>query len=176
MARERLLDEDGAQGVLAGLQLPSAQTHGQALDKIFERIVEPHLVDPTFVCDYPALISPFAKRKAGDPDVVDRYELFGANVELTNAFTELNDPDVILFPLHRPLAGRALSCPSTLAHNPGTIPAWKVKRRSGEANAPARRSSTASRLPAATRCAGKSKTSRAPSRVATAASPATSRR
>jgi len=47
---------------------------------------------PTFVYDYPVLISPLAKRKQGDPDLVDRYELFGANVELSNAFTELNDP------------------------------------------------------------------------------------
>jgi lysyl-tRNA synthetase class 2 len=90
--RATLLDPAGAQRVLTGLQLPPSQTHGQALDKIFERIVEPHLVDPTFVYDYPVLISPLAKRKQGDPDLVDRYELFGANVELSNAFTELNDP------------------------------------------------------------------------------------
>jgi lysyl-tRNA synthetase class 2 len=71
----------------------ASPTHGQALDKIFERVVEPHLVDPTFVYDYPVVISPLAKRKAGDPEIVDRYELFGANFELSNAFTELNDPD-----------------------------------------------------------------------------------
>jgi lysyl-tRNA synthetase class 2 len=90
--RATLLDPDGAQRVLAGLGLPPSQTHGQALDKIFERVVEPHLVDPTFVYDYPVVISPLAKRKAGDPEIVDRYELFGANFELSNAFTELNDP------------------------------------------------------------------------------------
>jgi lysyl-tRNA synthetase class 2 len=73
--------------------LPPSQTHGQALDKIFERVVEPHLIDPTFVYDYPVVISPLAKRKPGDPEIVDRYELFGANFELSNAFTELNDPD-----------------------------------------------------------------------------------
>ena len=43
--------------------------------------------------DYPLVLSPLAKRKPGDDDVVERYELFGANVELSNAFTELNDPD-----------------------------------------------------------------------------------
>ncbi len=91
--RATLLDPEGAQRALAALHLPRAQTHGQALDKIFERVVEPHLVDPTFVYDYPVVISPLAKRKAGDPDIVDRYELFGANFELSNAFTELNDPD-----------------------------------------------------------------------------------
>ncbi len=91
--RATLLDPAGAQRVLEGLGLPPSQTHGQALDKIFERIVEPHLIDPTFVYDYPVVISPLAKRKRGDPEIVDRYELFGANFELSNAFTELNDPD-----------------------------------------------------------------------------------
>jgi len=91
--RATLLDPAGAARVLGELGLPASQTHGQALDKIFERVVEPHLVDPTFVYDYPLIISPLAKRKAGDPEIVDRYELFGANFELSNAFTELNDPD-----------------------------------------------------------------------------------
>jgi lysyl-tRNA synthetase class 2 len=91
--RATLLDPAGARRVLGELGLPPSQTHGQALDKIFERVVEPHLVDPTFVYDYPVVISPLAKRKQGDPDIVDRYELFGANFELSNAFTELNDPD-----------------------------------------------------------------------------------
>jgi lysyl-tRNA synthetase class 2 len=91
--RATLLDPAGAQRALAEMHLPPAQTHGQALDKIFERVVEPNLVDPTFVYDYPVVISPLAKRKAGDPEIVDRYELFGANFELSNAFTELNDPD-----------------------------------------------------------------------------------
>jgi lysyl-tRNA synthetase class 2 len=93
LERERLLDPAGAQQILATLGLPPSQTHGQALDKIFERVVEPHLVDPTFVYDYPVVISPLAKRKDGDPEIVDRYELFGANFELSNAFTELNDAD-----------------------------------------------------------------------------------
>jgi len=91
--RATLLDPAGAGRVLAELGLPPSPTHGQALDKIFERVVEPHLVDPTFVYDYPVVISPLAKRKHGDPEIVDRYELFGANFELSNAFTELNDPD-----------------------------------------------------------------------------------
>jgi lysyl-tRNA synthetase class 2 len=93
LTRAQLLDPAGAEAALAGLGLPPSQTHGQALDKIFERIVEPHLVDPTFVYDYPVVISPLSKRKADDPEIVDRYELFGANFELSNAFTELNDPD-----------------------------------------------------------------------------------
>jgi lysyl-tRNA synthetase class 2 len=93
LSRAELLDAAGAQRVLASLGYPPSQTHGQALDKIFGHVVEPNLIDPTFVYDYPVVISPLAKRKDGDPDLVDRYELFGANFELSNAFTELNDPD-----------------------------------------------------------------------------------
>jgi lysyl-tRNA synthetase class 2 len=91
--RDRLLDPDAAAGILRELGVPESPTHGHALDKIFERVFEPHLVAPTFVTDYPVIISPLAKRKAGDPDIVDRYELFCAGMEISNAFTELNDPD-----------------------------------------------------------------------------------
>ncbi len=91
--RGRLLDEAQAQQVLTGLGLPPSPTHGHALDKIFDAVIEPRLDDPTFVYDYPTLISPLSKRKPGDPDVVERYELFAANFEIINAFTELNDPD-----------------------------------------------------------------------------------
>jgi lysyl-tRNA synthetase class 2 len=91
--RDELLDPEGAFRIGRALGLPQSQTHGQALDKIFERVVEPKLIDPTFIYDYPVLISPLAKRKADDREIADRYELFGANFELSNAFTELNDPD-----------------------------------------------------------------------------------
>jgi len=91
--RERLLDPDGAAAILQELGLPKSPTHGHALDKIFERVLEPHLIQPTFVMDYPVIISPLSKRKADDPDLVDRYELFCNNMEISNAFTELNDPD-----------------------------------------------------------------------------------
>ncbi|MGA8534592.1 MAG: lysine--tRNA ligase [Candidatus Tumulicola sp.] len=91
--RERLLDPRGAAEILRELELPESPTHGHALDKIFERVLEPHLIAPTFVTDYPVIISPLAKRKAGDPDLADRYELFCAHMEISNAFTELNDPD-----------------------------------------------------------------------------------
>jgi lysyl-tRNA synthetase class 2 len=91
--RDELLDPEGAFRIQRALGLPQSQTHGQALDKIFERVVEPKLIDPTFIYDYPVLISPLAKRKADDREIADRYELFGANFELSNAFTELNDPD-----------------------------------------------------------------------------------
>ena len=91
--REALLDAAGAAAIAHELGLPRSPTHGHALDKIFERVIEPHLVAPTFVTGYPVAISPLAKRRAGDPEITDRYELFCARMEISNAFTELNDPD-----------------------------------------------------------------------------------
>jgi lysyl-tRNA synthetase, class II len=91
--RDRLFDPHGAAEIARELGLPKSPTHGHALDKIFERVLEPHLIQPTFVMEYPVMISPLAKRKPGDPELVERYELFCANMEISNAFTELNDPD-----------------------------------------------------------------------------------
>jgi lysyl-tRNA synthetase class 2 len=91
--RERLLDPRAAHAIATELGLPPSPTHGHALDKIFERVLEPHLVAPTFVTGYPVAISPLAKRRAGDPEITDRYELFCGHMEISNAFTELNDPD-----------------------------------------------------------------------------------
>ena len=91
--RERLLDAAAVGQILGELGLPASPTHGHALDKIFERVVEPNLVAPTFVSGYPVVISPLAKRRSDDPEIADRYELFCANMEISNAFTELNDPD-----------------------------------------------------------------------------------
>ncbi len=92
-SREQVLSAQGAADVLKDLKLPESPTHGHALDKIFERVLEPHLIDPTFVTGYPVIISPLAKRRAGDPEITDRYELFCNSMEISNAFTELNDPD-----------------------------------------------------------------------------------
>jgi lysyl-tRNA synthetase, class II len=92
-SRERLLDPDAAKEILRELDVPASPTHGHALDKIFERVVEPHLKAPTFVTGYPVVISPLAKRRAGDSELADRYELFCGGMEISNAFTELNDPD-----------------------------------------------------------------------------------
>ena len=73
--------------------MPESPSHAHALDKIFERVAEPHLYEPTFVTGYPVSISPLAKRRQDDPDITDRYELFIAGAEISNAFAELNDPD-----------------------------------------------------------------------------------
>jgi lysyl-tRNA synthetase class 2 len=95
LGREDILDERRARAEAARLKLTidSGASHGHIADKLFEATVEPHLVSPTFVTDYPVLISPLAKRKAGDPELVERFELFIANMEMANAFSELNDPD-----------------------------------------------------------------------------------
>ena len=59
---------------------------------IFEKTVEPHLQQPTFITDYPIEISPLARRKDADPSLTDRFELYIAGREIANAFSELNDP------------------------------------------------------------------------------------
>lgn len=72
---------------------PAKSTLAHCIDKLFEHYVEPHLVQPTVVYDYPIELSPLAKRKADDPNLTERFELFIANREVANAFSELNDPD-----------------------------------------------------------------------------------
>ncbi len=66
---------------------------GQALAGLFEAVAEPHLVQPTFIYDFPAEISPLAKCRADDPSTAERFELFVAGMELANGFSELNDPE-----------------------------------------------------------------------------------
>jgi lysyl-tRNA synthetase class 2 len=62
--------------------------------EVFEEHVEDRLVDPIFVLDYPASICPLTKRKASNPSVAERFELIVAGMEIANAYTELNDPDL----------------------------------------------------------------------------------
>jgi lysyl-tRNA synthetase class 2 len=65
---------------------------GKLVDEIFTAYVEPNLVQPTFLLDYPWELSPLAKRKPEDPSLVERFEPFCAGMEIGNAYTELNDP------------------------------------------------------------------------------------
>jgi lysyl-tRNA synthetase class 2 len=65
---------------------------GKALYLLFEAIVEPNLIQPTIIYDYPTVVSPLSKQKPDDPDHVERFEFFAGGFELGNAFSELNDP------------------------------------------------------------------------------------
>lgn len=74
------------------VDLGGARGYGKVVDALFSELVQPSLIQPTFILDYPFEISPLAKRKRGEPRLVERFELFIAGMELANAFSEQNDP------------------------------------------------------------------------------------
>jgi len=76
----------------AGFNPPEGATWGRLVDTLLGDAVEPHLIQPTFILDYPRDISPFATLVPGDPTHVERFEMFIGGMEMGNAFTELNDP------------------------------------------------------------------------------------
>jgi lysyl-tRNA synthetase, class II len=76
----------------AGVHLDPAFGPGRILDEIVSVKVQPHLINPTFLVDHPRESSPLAKVKRGNPDVVERFELVIAGMEVANAFSEQNDP------------------------------------------------------------------------------------
>ena len=90
LAERSLLEAAARRYEIADAQRLSS---GKLLAELFEATAEASLQDPTFVTDFPADISPLAKRKPGEPDLTERFELYVAGMELANAFTELNDPD-----------------------------------------------------------------------------------
>ena len=76
-----------------GLNTETNNNYGQFLDQLMSEFVEPKLIQPTFVTDYPTAISPLAKKhRNGNEKLVERFELFIAGSEFANAFSELNDP------------------------------------------------------------------------------------
>lgn len=75
-----------------GVEVNPSTTWGETVNAVFEERVEPHLVQPVFIIDYPAEISPLAKAKPDDLRLVYRFEVYIACRELANAFSELNDP------------------------------------------------------------------------------------
>ncbi|MFH1852376.1 MAG: lysine--tRNA ligase [Candidatus Neomarinimicrobiota bacterium] len=73
--------------------VPDKANYGNLLDLMMSELVEPNLLQPTFVTDHPKAISPLAKmHRSGDPELVERFELFIGGAEFCNAFSELNDP------------------------------------------------------------------------------------
>jgi lysyl-tRNA synthetase class 2 len=79
----------------AGVSREDADTMGGAklVDEVFKTFLEPHLIQPTFVLDYPKALSPLARSHREDPLLTERFELFVNGKEIANAFSELNDPD-----------------------------------------------------------------------------------
>lgn len=78
---------------LLHVSLDGDETWGKLLGLLFEEVVEPQLVQPTFIYDFPVELSPLAKRKPDDERLVERFELFIGGLELANAYSELNDPE-----------------------------------------------------------------------------------
>ena len=76
-----------------GVKLEGFEGAGRILMELFDAVAEEHIINPTFITDYPLEVSPLSRRRDGDPDMVDRFELMVAGMELANAFSELNDPD-----------------------------------------------------------------------------------
>lgn len=75
-----------------GITTEKGATLGKIIDEIFKERVEPSLIQPTFIIDHPVELSPLAKRKADNPNLVERFELFITSREIANAFSELSDP------------------------------------------------------------------------------------
>lgn len=75
-----------------GMEVDPAKDRGRLVDELISTFVEPHLIQPTFLIDYPLDMSPLAKKKQDSDHLVERFEGFIAGMEIANAFTELNDP------------------------------------------------------------------------------------
>jgi lysyl-tRNA synthetase class 2 len=92
------VDADGEEAALRsrarelGVADVDTLTRPKLLDELFKELVEPNLHDPVFIIDHPRELSPLAKPKRGNPQLVERFELVIAQREIANAFSELNDP------------------------------------------------------------------------------------
>ncbi|WP_457625326.1 lysine--tRNA ligase [Persephonella sp.] len=93
--KDFFLNEEKARSFAKEIGIPKAEelTHLKLLDKLFEHFIEEDLIQPTFVIDFPKILSPLSKTHREDPDLVERFELIVNKQELANAYTELNDPE-----------------------------------------------------------------------------------
>ncbi|HWP56331.1 MAG TPA: lysine--tRNA ligase [Candidatus Acidoferrales bacterium] len=91
---EEVLTADGLRGFARrrGLAVEAHLSYGELLVEVFEKVAEEHLIQPTFVTQFPVEVSPLARRSEANPSFVDRFELYIGGRELANAFSELNDP------------------------------------------------------------------------------------
>ncbi|GAI81786.1 unnamed protein product [marine sediment metagenome] len=74
------------------MEVDPQKDRGRLIDELISTYVEPNLIQPTFLLDYPIEISPLAKKKPDNDRLVERFEGFAGGMEIANAFTELNDP------------------------------------------------------------------------------------
>jgi lysyl-tRNA synthetase class 2 len=94
--RQKLLDFASSKGIPLTQKIrqrPLADRLGKIIAKLFDILVEPKLIQPTYITGYPVEISPLSRKSDNDPTLTDRFELFIAGHEIANGFSELNDPD-----------------------------------------------------------------------------------
>jgi lysyl-tRNA synthetase class 2 len=90
----RPVKADGTEGTKLTPQQQVAQMNdGKLIAELFESIAEEHLIQPTFITDFPTEVSPLSKQRPDDPNYVERFELYIGGMEVANAFSELNDSD-----------------------------------------------------------------------------------
>ena len=75
-----------------GLDVTNLENRGRLIDKMLGDFIEPHLIQPTFLIDYPEVMSPLAKSHPSKPGYVERFEAYIAGMEIANSYSELNDP------------------------------------------------------------------------------------
>lgn len=113
-----LFDEASLRAAAARQRLDAAGRSAAALaDDLFSACVEPRLLQPTFVTEFPLAMSPLAKASPDDPRVAERFELYVAGMELANAFSELNDPQEQLRRFEAQVASRDPELPASVDHD-----------------------------------------------------------